>query len=97
MASSEHADDLATCPKCGESAMSGDTPCSRCQEPNGVDVEPGEDRCHNCGSHVSSQWARVFGDNQHQVHSCPECAPSTEHFHGAAAGLDHATTRVVQR
>lgn len=30
--------------------------------------------CQNCGAMVSDDFARVFGDNDDQVHRCPECA-----------------------
>ncbi len=32
--------------------------------------------CRNCGSQVTRQFARVFGDNQDVPHACPECAPN---------------------
>ncbi|AGM11912.1 hypothetical protein DNAM5_49 [Haloarcula californiae tailed virus 1] len=32
--------------------------------------------CRNCDSHVSSEWARVMGDNDGTVHACPDCAPN---------------------
>jgi len=31
-------------------------------------------RCQNCGSYVTSAFARVFGDNQDHVHACLECS-----------------------
>lgn len=30
--------------------------------------------CQNCGSYVTSAFARVFGDNQDHVHACLECS-----------------------
>lgn len=29
--------------------------------------------CHNCGSFVTSEFARVFGNNDGDVFGCPEC------------------------
>lgn len=31
-------------------------------------------RCRNCGSYVTSAFARVFGDNQDHVYACLECS-----------------------
>ncbi|SEW32778.1 hypothetical protein SAMN05216285_4144 [Natrinema salifodinae] len=30
--------------------------------------------CRNCGSQVTRQFARVFGDNRDVVHACPDCS-----------------------
>lgn len=30
--------------------------------------------CQGCGSMVSDDYARVFGDNSNTVHGCPECS-----------------------
>lgn len=30
-------------------------------------------RCRNCNSHVTEQFARVFGTNADVAHACPEC------------------------
>lgn len=30
--------------------------------------------CRNCDSHVTVQFARVFGNNQDAVHRCIDCA-----------------------
>lgn len=94
MASSEHADDLATCPECGRTAMSEETPCSRCQDP--VD-DYDDDQCQNCGAHVSDTFRRVLGDNDDIAHACQACTPRTEHYHGRVAGTKADTTPVVQR
>lgn len=34
--------------------------------------------CRNCGSHVTDQFARVFGDNEDTVHSCMGCGSNAE-------------------
>ncbi|WP_049942179.1 DUF7563 family protein [Haloterrigena turkmenica] len=31
-------------------------------------------RCQNCGTQVTPQFARVFGDNADVVHACPSCS-----------------------
>lgn len=31
-------------------------------------------RCANCGAFVSERFARVFGDDDHRVSACLECA-----------------------
>ncbi|MFP8953061.1 hypothetical protein ACLI4Z_08835 [Natrialbaceae archaeon A-arb3/5] len=35
-------------------------------------------RCRNCGTHVTQQFARVFGDNGDVVHGCPACTTYRE-------------------
>lgn len=46
-------------------------------------------RCRNCGSQVTKRFARVFGDNDDVVHSCPECGTYADMPRGAAnAGGD---------
>ena len=35
-------------------------------------------RCVNCGSQVTRQFARVFGDNRDVVHACPDCSTYRE-------------------
>lgn len=39
-------------------------------------------RCQ-CGAFVTSDWARVLGDNQNTVHSCPSCGNT---YRGGARG-----------
>jgi len=41
--------------------------------------------CESCGSEVSSDYARVFGDNQGQVHACPDCRSQSAVLNGAAS------------
>jgi hypothetical protein len=31
-------------------------------------------KCDHCGTHVSDQFVRVFGDEFGQVHACPNCS-----------------------
>lgn len=34
--------------------------------------------CHNCGAFVTSDFSRVFGDNDDVVHVCMNCATLPE-------------------
>lgn len=45
-------------------------------------------RCRNCDSHVTVQFARVFGDNQNEVHSCIDCATNRDLYDGAGSVED---------
>lgn len=31
-------------------------------------------KCNDCGNYVSPDFARVMGDNDGEVHACPECS-----------------------
>lgn len=31
-------------------------------------------KCYNCNSYISQQFARVFGDNKDRAHACIECS-----------------------
>lgn len=42
-------------------------------------------RCNNCESHVTEQFARVFGDNDDHVHSCIDCTANTDLYDGAGS------------
>ncbi len=46
------------------------------------------DECANCGSSVTLNFRRVFGDRENIVHACPECATNREINSGAAAGQE---------
>jgi DNA-directed RNA polymerase subunit RPC12/RpoP len=41
--------------------------------------------CLACGAQITSQFARVCGDNQNNVHACPQCSSTTAVINGAAA------------
>ncbi|QSG02302.1 DUF7563 family protein [Natranaeroarchaeum sulfidigenes] len=43
--------------------------------------------CRNCGAHVSEDFRRVFGDEDHVAHRCPECDTSRRLSRGSAAGV----------
>ena len=44
--------------------------------------------CENCGAHVTSEFARVMGDNYNRVHSCVQC--SSNALGSEAGGVDDA-------
>lgn len=53
-------------------------------------------RCLNCGSAVSEQFGRVFGDQDDRLHACPDCASMSQLMRGAGAGQTvdyHARSR----
>ena len=49
-------------------------------------------RCQNCGSTVTEDYARVFGDNDNQVHGCTECEVGTRGTDAKVTGGIDATT-----
>ncbi|WP_418771503.1 DUF7563 family protein [Halobacterium yunchengense] len=54
-------------------------------------------RCRNCESHVTEQFARVFGDNEDRVHSCIDCTANTDLYDGAGSqGADGADRALAQ-
>lgn len=54
-----------------------------------------QNQCGHCGTHVSHDFARVFGDNEGTVHRCPSCAVAKSIYAGAAESTIHAATGVV--
>lgn len=45
-------------------------------------------RCQRCGSHVSANFRRTFGDESGAVHGCPDCMTYREMKNdGAATGI----------
>ncbi|MGM0592353.1 MAG: DUF7563 family protein [Halobacteriota archaeon] len=48
--------------------------------------EPGD--CLHCGSHVTTDFKRVFGDDENRVHRCRECDTYIRLTRGSSAGLD---------
>lgn len=45
--------------------------------------------CKGCGAHASSEFARVLGDNDGNVHACPRCVQREDLARGAAADPDY--------
>lgn len=43
--------------------------------------------CDNCGSHVSTDYARVFSLDDGTILGCPECSPTSD-WTGGTADLD---------
>lgn len=41
-------------------------------------------RCQSCGSFVTTDFARVFGNNADEVFGCLDCMTYSEIQHGAA-------------
>ncbi|WP_258302789.1 DUF7563 family protein [Haloferax larsenii] len=44
--------------------------------------------CLNCGSHVTSDFRRVYGDSEDRVHRCRECDTLVRLHRGSGAGLE---------
>lgn len=62
----------------------------------GDDDHPGaENRCWNCGGHVTAQFARVMGDNDNEVYVCPECCGFRELSNGASGDPASAQASTV--
>jgi hypothetical protein len=45
-------------------------------------------KCHNCNSFISPQFARVFGDNDDRAHACISCSTLHSLRDGEAGGAD---------
>lgn len=56
-----------------------------------------ENRCQNCDSFVTKDFARVFGNNQNEVHGCLDCIGNTDVKRGGARSKDATSTLVVGR
>jgi hypothetical protein len=48
------------------------------------DGNAGTTRCRNCGAYATSQFAKVFGDNDDEIHRCIECSTLRNLQQGAA-------------
>jgi hypothetical protein len=47
-----------------------------------------ENECQYCGSHVTPEFARQFGDRHDTVHRCGECDTYRRVRRGSGAGRD---------
>lgn len=47
--------------------------------------------CDGCGSHVSTQFIRVFASNDGEVQGCPRCMSNADMFDGGTAVADSAS------
>lgn len=44
--------------------------------------------CQNCGAFVTADFARVFGDNNDEVHGCFDCLNQTAMKNGGGVRAD---------
>lgn len=49
--------------------------------------------CESCGSFVSADFARVFGNNDDTVQACLECTSMTEIIDGGAVVSDRSAEK----
>ena len=54
-----------------------------------------ENRCRSCGSFVTRDFARVFGNNHNEVFGCLECMTATEVKKGGARAEEVDTTQLI--
>ena len=54
-----------------------------------------ENRCQSCGSFVTRDFARVFGNNHNEVFGCLECMTATEVKKGGARADEGDTTNLI--
>ena len=53
--------------------------------------------CQNCGERVSSEYARVFGNDSNELHACSNCSTQRAVARGAAVDDDRDGTPMVHR
>ncbi|ELZ90444.1 hypothetical protein C441_12866 [Haloferax sulfurifontis ATCC BAA-897] len=53
-----------------------------------LDSESRKSSCLNCGSHVTRDFRRVYGDREDRAHRCHECDTLVRLQRGSAGGLD---------
>ncbi|MDS0223652.1 hypothetical protein NDI54_20120 [Haloarcula sp. S1AR25-5A] len=53
--------------------------------------------CLNCGEPVDAQYARVFGNDDDEVHACRNCSTQGAIANGAAVDADRDGTPLVHR
>lgn len=58
-------------------------------QPTSGDGRQQANTCEGCGEHVTTDFARVFGDNDDRVHACHNCVDQNEILRGAAGDPDH--------
>ena len=46
--------------------------------------------CRNCGSWVTSDYVRVFGEDRETLHACPDCTTAKALARGAGADPESA-------
>jgi hypothetical protein len=50
--------------------------------------------CQSCGEPVTERFARVFGDNNDEVHACYDCESYDAITNGAASGRRATTVEI---
>jgi len=76
--------------------LSGDTPAEKpAWSPQPDSDDPEDNRCKGCGSFVTTEFARVFGNNHDEVFGCLECMTGTEVKQGGARARDVDTTKGI--
>lgn len=55
--------------------------------PVAQEVDP-RHRCQFCDGHVTKQFARIYGDQDDQLHRCPSCDTNARLSRGSGAGLE---------
>lgn len=56
-----------------------------------------DSRCQSCGSFVTKDFAKVFGNNHNEVFGCLECMTATEVKKGGARAEDVDTSNLIGR
>ena len=51
--------------------------------------------CQSCGGFVTERFARVFGNNQDEVHGCLDCMSNTDVKNGGAHDVDADTSSLI--
>ena len=54
-----------------------------------------ENRCRNCGSFVTRDFARVFGNNHNEVFGCLDCMTATDVKKGGARAREVDVTSAI--
>jgi hypothetical protein len=54
-----------------------------------------ENRCQSCGSFVTKDFAKVFGNNHNEVFGCLECMTATDVKKGGARAENVDTTNLI--
>ena len=60
-----------------------------------ADTSIAENRCQSCGSFVTRDFARVFGNNHNEVFGCLECMSATEVKKGGASAEHVDTSHLI--
>jgi len=58
------------------------------QDETSTEVVQSDNQCRHCGTHVSDDFRRVYGDNSDVVYSCNSCVSKTILNSGGGADPD---------